>query len=106
MPKGRRQKRPGNLPGVLYRRLRPGERQDHQHRGRLWRGGGHRSRHRDIEQMLTGKAIEKARALKADCLSAYSARMSLTQGRVSAEYRKAVCMNLLGDFLTEFGIFY
>lgn len=56
--------------------------------------------------MLTGTAIEKARALKADCLSAYSARMSLTQGRVSAEYRKAVCMNLLGDFLTEFGIFY
>ena len=28
----------------------------------------------------------------------------LTRGRVSAEYRKTVCMNLLGDFLTEKGI--
>lgn len=61
-------------------------------------------RYKDIEQMLIGKTIEEARTLKADYLSAYSARMTLTQGRVSAEYRKAVCMNLLGDFLTKFGI--
>lgn len=61
-------------------------------------------RYKDIEQMLIGKTIGEARALKTDYLNAYSARMALTQGRVSAEYRKAVCMNLLGDFLTKFGI--
>lgn len=43
-------------------------------------------------------------ALKEDYLRAYSARMALTQGRVSAEYRKAACMNLLEDFLAKFCI--
>lgn len=61
-------------------------------------------RYKDIEQMLIGKTIEEAKALKADYLKAYAERMILTRGRVSAEYRKTVCMNLLGDFLTEFGI--
>lgn len=61
-------------------------------------------RYKDIEQMLIGKTPEEAKALKADYLKAYADRMVLTRGRVSAEYRKTVCMNLLSDFLTKFGI--
>ena len=61
-------------------------------------------RFRDIEAMLTVKTLEEARALKADFINAYSERMVLTRGRVSAEYRKTVCLNLLGAFLGKFGI--
>lgn len=42
--------------------------------------------------------------MKEDYIKAYAERMVLTRGRVSAEYRKAVCMNLLRDFLTTYGI--
>jgi xanthine dehydrogenase iron-sulfur cluster and FAD-binding subunit A len=61
-------------------------------------------RYKDIESMLIGKTFEEAKAMKADYLKAYAQRMVLTRGRVSAEYRKNVCMNLLNDFLTKFGI--
>lgn len=61
-------------------------------------------RYHDIEEMLVGKTIEEAKTVKPELLKAYSERMVLTRGRVSAEYRKTVCMNLLGDFLTEKGI--
>lgn len=61
-------------------------------------------RFKDIEAMLLGKTLDEAKALKADYLRAYAVRMVLTRGRVSAEYRKNVCMNLLGDFLTKFGV--
>ena len=61
-------------------------------------------RYKDIEAMLIGKTIEEAKALKADYLKAYADRMVLTRGRVSAEYRKSVCINLLGAFLEKFGI--
>ena len=61
-------------------------------------------RYRDIEAALLGKTLAEAKAMKEDYLRAYAGRMALTQGRVSAEYRKNVCMNLLGDFLTKFGI--
>lgn len=61
-------------------------------------------RFKDLETMLLGKTKPEAKALKADFLAAYSERMQLTQGRVSAEYRKRVCLNLLGAFLEEQGI--
>ena len=61
-------------------------------------------RYRELEAMFIGKTLEQARAEKADVLNAYSEKLVLTRGRVSAEYRKTVCMNLLGDFLTEKGI--
>ena len=61
-------------------------------------------RYKDIEKTLIGKSIDEARALKKDYLKAYSERMNLTRGRVSAEYRKTVCINLLNNFLTKFGI--
>ena len=61
-------------------------------------------RYKDLESRLIGRTLEEAKAVKADYLRAYADRMVLTRGRVSAEYRKAVCMNLLGDFLSTFGI--
>ena len=61
-------------------------------------------RYRDLEAMFVGKTVEEAKAAKNDVLKAFAERMVLTRGRVSAEYRKTVCMNLLGDFLTEKGI--
>lgn len=61
-------------------------------------------RYKDIEATLIGKTIDEAKAMKEDYLKAYAERMVLTRGRVSAEYRKNVCMNLLDDFLTKFGI--
>ena len=61
-------------------------------------------RFKDIEAMLLGKTVEEAKTLKADYLAAYGERMQLTRGRVSAEYRKTVCLNLLGEFLTKQGI--
>jgi len=61
-------------------------------------------RYRELEAMLIGKTVEQAKAAKADVLKAYSEKLVLTRGRVSAEYRKTVCMNLLADFLTEKGI--
>ncbi|WP_367568682.1 xanthine dehydrogenase family protein subunit M [Lacrimispora sp.] len=61
-------------------------------------------RFRDLEAMITGKTIEEAKSVKESFLAAYEERMILTRGRVSAEYRKTVCMNLLKDFLEEKGI--
>ena len=54
--------------------------------------------------MLVGKTVEEAKAIKPELLKAYGEKLVLTRGRVSAEYRKTVCMNLLGDFLAEKGI--
>ncbi len=61
-------------------------------------------RFKELETMLVGKTLEEAKAIKADLLNAYSEKMVLTRGRVSAEYRKTVCLNLLNDFMTEKGI--
>ncbi len=55
----------------------------------------------EIEKTLVGKTVEEARLLIDQTVQAYSDRMVLTRGRVSAEYRKAVCTNLLRDFLNE-----
>ena len=61
-------------------------------------------RYKDIEAMLIGKTVAEAKTMKEEYLRAYSERMTLTRGRVSAEYRKTVCMNLLADFLAAFDI--
>ena len=57
-------------------------------------------RYREIEATLVGKSVEEAKSMKEDMVSLYMEKMVLTRGRVSAEYRKAVCENLLRDFLT------
>lgn len=61
-------------------------------------------RREDIDAMLIGKTIEQAKALKADYLAAYSEAIQPIPGRISAQYRKDVCMNLLNDFLQSNGI--
>lgn len=58
----------------------------------------------DLDSMLVGKTIAEAKALKEAYLAAYDQAIVPTRGRVSAEYRKTVCLNLLTDFLTHFGI--
>ncbi|HOO28228.1 MAG TPA: FAD binding domain-containing protein [Lachnospiraceae bacterium] len=61
-------------------------------------------RFKDLEKQLVGKTLDEAKEMKKDILDAYAEKMVLTKGRVSAEYRKTVCMNLLGDFMEEKGI--
>ena len=57
-------------------------------------------RMRDLEERLEGKTLAQAREMIPEMLSLYGERMELTTGRVSAEYRRSVCLNLLRDFLT------
>lgn len=61
-------------------------------------------RFRELETMLIGHTPDEARTLREPLLNAYAERLVLTRGRVSAEYRKTVCLNLLADFLTEKGV--
>jgi len=53
----------------------------------------------DIDAMLIGKTIGEARKRKEAYLDAYASAIVPVRGRVGAEYRKDVCMNLLRDFL-------
>jgi len=61
-------------------------------------------RREDLDAMLIGKTVEQAKELKKDYLTAYHEAIVPIRGRVSAEYRKTVCLNLLEEFLTSFGI--
>ncbi len=58
----------------------------------------------DIDATLIGKNIDEVKAVKADYLKAFNEAIVPTRGRVSEEYRKDVCMNLLRDFLESKGI--
>ena len=53
----------------------------------------------EIEKKLVGRPVSEARDMIPEILDDYSEAMQFTRGRVSAEYRKDVCMNLLGEFL-------
>ncbi|MFA9462705.1 MAG: xanthine dehydrogenase family protein subunit M [Velocimicrobium sp.] len=61
-------------------------------------------RFRELEGMMIGKTIEEARKNRKEFVEAYDKNISPTRGRVSSEYRKAVCLNLLNDFLDAKGI--
>jgi len=61
-------------------------------------------RHPEIDGMLIGKTITEAKSLKNIYLNTYENVINPSAGRVSKEYRKTVCMNLLKDFLRENGI--
>ncbi|CQR72010.1 Xanthine dehydrogenase, FAD binding subunit [Sporomusa ovata] len=54
--------------------------------------------------MLVGKTIGEAKVVKEDYLAAFAQAIVPVRGRISAKYRKAVCMNLLCDFLESNGI--
>ena len=58
----------------------------------------------DLDEMLIGKTIEQAKEAKGEYLAAFEQAIVPIRGRVSAEYRKTVCLNLLRDFLNEYGI--
>lgn len=61
-------------------------------------------RFKEIERMMLTKSISEAKNLKSEFINAYKDKLVLTQGRVSAEYRKSVCINLLTAALESFGI--
>lgn len=58
----------------------------------------------DIDAMLINKTIDEAKAVKEKYLATYAQAIVPIKGRISAEYRKSVCMNLLRDFLESKGI--
>ncbi|MFV0413495.1 MAG: hypothetical protein ACK5L3_09530 [Oscillospiraceae bacterium] len=61
-------------------------------------------RREDLDALLVGKTIGEAKAAKAAYLQAFDEAIVPIRGRVSAEYRKNVCLNLLQSFLEHFGI--
>ncbi len=61
-------------------------------------------RRADIDAMLIGKTIYEAKTVKESYLAAYYQAIVPIRGRISSEYRKTVCMNLLRDFLDSNGI--
>lgn len=58
----------------------------------------------DIDAMLIGLTLADASAKKTAYLAAFDQAIVPIAGRISAEYRKTVCMNLLKDFLEKNGI--
>lgn len=61
-------------------------------------------RFRDLEALFVGKSIAEAKSLRSQFIASYDQAIVPIRGRVSAEYRKSVCMNLLDDFLNQNGI--
>ena len=61
-------------------------------------------RFKSIEDMLRGKTLSEAKQVRADFIAKYGEAIVPTRGRVSSEYRKTVCLNLLSDFLANKGI--
>jgi hypothetical protein len=57
-----------------------------------------------IDNLFVGNTIEEAKSIKGDYLRAMNEAIVPIRGRVGVEYRKDVCMNLLGDFLEVIGI--
>lgn len=63
-------------------------------------GGGVTARRcRDIEQEMIGKSVEEIKANTDEYMKLYSEGLTFSRGRVSAEYRRTVVMNLLRDFI-------
>lgn len=61
-------------------------------------------RHKELEKMLVGRTLAEAKEVKEEFLAAYDQAICPIRGRVSSEYRKDVCLNLLKDFLAQKGI--
>jgi len=54
-----------------------------------------------LDATLTGKTVAQARAALPAYLDSYAAALNPIAGRVSADYRRQVCLNLLRDFLEQ-----
>lgn len=61
-------------------------------------------RRADLDAMLCGLTLSQARQQKGAYLAAYQKAIQPIRGRISAEYRKEVCMDLLQEFLAQVGI--
>jgi CO/xanthine dehydrogenase FAD-binding subunit len=55
--------------------------------------------HPEMDARLIGKTVPEAQQLVDGYVADYAAILNPIQGRVSAEYRKQVCINFLRDFL-------
>jgi len=58
----------------------------------------------EIDEMLKGKSLKEATAIKNEYIAALDKAITPRKGRVSIEFRKDVCMNLIKDFLKSNGI--
>ena len=58
----------------------------------------------DIDRMLVDKTPQEAKSVKKDYLNALDNAIVPIRGRVGAQYRKDVCLNLVSDFLDSNGI--
>ena len=58
----------------------------------------------DIDAMLIGLTLAETSEKKTAYLEAFDQAIVPITGRISAEYRKTVCMNLLKDFMEKNGI--
>jgi len=56
-------------------------------------------RNPEVDQILIGTRVAELDRVKALYLEAASKAINPIDGRISAQYRKTVCMNLLGDFV-------
>ncbi|MBU3145391.1 xanthine dehydrogenase family protein subunit M [Clostridium sp. CF012] len=61
-------------------------------------------RHPKIDEIFIGKTINEAKVLKDKYLNDYENAINPSAGRVSKEYRKTVCMNILKDFFENNGV--
>ena len=62
-------------------------------------GGGVFQRYIEVERKIIGRTVDEVKADKNKYLKAYSEKLTFARGRVSAEYRKTVIMNLLSDYI-------
>ncbi|MCL2368647.1 MAG: FAD binding domain-containing protein [Oscillospiraceae bacterium] len=55
----------------------------------------------EVDAMLIGVRVDDLDSVKARYLEAYDRELNPIAGRISAAYRKTVCMNLLDDFVEQ-----
>ncbi len=65
--------------------------------------GGVFQRYKEIEDLIIGKTVDEFKANRDAYLSAYGEKLTFARGRVSAEYRKTVVLNLIRDYLESVG---
>lgn len=58
-------------------------------------------RYEELEKLVVGKSLSELKDSIDSIVNLYSDKLVLTRGRVSAEYRKTVCLNLLRDCLMQ-----
>jgi len=58
----------------------------------------------EIDAILIGTPVAALDSVKTRYLEAYSGEINPIDGRISARYRKMVCMNLLADFLKQLSL--